>query len=372
MLITNISLMGWLHSLACIVALVAGTWVMVARKGTINHRRWGWWYAGAMVTQAVTIMAVYSRDLRWGKPPVMAPHTFGVFHWMAVASLLAVVLAIFAATRQRRSTGWAHVHAQTMLFSYYLLVGGLINELLVRLLPLRHLAMALSPHAANPSVTVIGNSAQAACMMIWLSLALWFYFKVARERAPRPLTIGYPMRYSGGIFVALIGAGIFASALMGIKGWLVLAGAVLGVIAARRGARLAAPIWGRPSLAQIRVMVLAVGMEATLFAMLGSSGVFHNATQAWEILLAVVGFHFFIMRFSHGPIIVGLGAAVLAWIGIGAFWMHFSLPVLMAGDGVLKIGFGAWMAWPLLRAVTGQSAPVYPQASSPVPATLAE
>src|ERR1700761_5442558 len=153
MLISNISVFGWLHSLACIVALVAGTYVMVARKGTRSHRLWGWWYAGAMAVQAITIMAVYRFDIIPGHKP--AAHTFGIFHWMAVASFVLVALSIFAAARQRRSLAWAHVHAHAMLASFYLLVSGLLNEMVVPILPLRALAMALSPHAANPATTML-------------------------------------------------------------------------------------------------------------------------------------------------------------------------------------------------------------------------
>ena len=372
MLISNISVFGWLHSLACIVALVAGTYVMVARKGTRSHRKWGWWYAGAMAVQALTIMAVYRFDILPGHKP--AAHTFGIFHWMAVASFALVALSIFAATRQRNSLAWAHTHAQAMLASVYLLVSGLFNEMFVRIVPLRDLAMAMSPHALNPAMTLLARCTQSAFIMAWLALHLWFVIKVNRDRSPKPRTIGYPMRYSGGLFVAIVGAGVLIGVLTGQMGYALLGGFVLGFAAARRSSAWVAPHWGRPSTAQMRMMILAIGLEATLFAIVGTGGFFAHAdrTLAWEIPLAIVGFHFLIMRFSHGKTMLVLAAAVLGWIAVGALLLHLPVEVLAAGDGLIKIAIGTWMAWPLLRVVTGRSAPECLPESGPAPATPAE
>jgi uncharacterized membrane protein len=238
MLIANISVMGWLHSIACIIGLITGAYVLTARKGTRRHRLWGWWYAGAMMVQAITIMAVYRFDIVPGQKP--GPNTFGMFHWMAVASFVSVALAVFAASRQKKPA-WAHVHAQAMLFSYYLLVGGLINEMAVRITALRALVMAMSPHAQNAATTLLVRDAQTACMMLWAALALWFVIKVNRDRAPRMAPVGHPLRYSGGIFVALVGAGILLGAVTGMMGWGLIGGAVAGLVAARRSAPLCAP-----------------------------------------------------------------------------------------------------------------------------------
>jgi hypothetical protein len=211
-------------------------------------------------------------------------------------------------------------------------------------------------------------------MMIWLVLALWFYLKVGRDRAPRPVTIGYPMRYSGGLFVACVGAGILLGALTGMMSYGVLGGFILGFMVARRGRHWAAPFWGRPSLNQMRAMVLAVGSEVVVLSMLGAGNFFAHATRAtvWEITLLVVALHFLIMRFSHGWLMVPLAAALLAWIGIGALLLHLPMPVLAAGDGLIKIGFGLWMGWPLLRILKDRSAPECRPASGPVPAAPAE
>ena len=182
MLISNISLLGWVHTIACLIALGAGAYLLTARKGTRRHRRLGWWYAGSMLVLNLSILAVYTFDIVPGKGP--QPGSFGIFHWMAVATLAATVLAVIGAVRQRRSRAWAHVHAQSMLFSYYMLAGGLINELVVRILPLRALVTRISPHAANPAFSAPAQRAQSLVMLLWLLLAVTFAIQVERRKRP--------------------------------------------------------------------------------------------------------------------------------------------------------------------------------------------
>ena len=153
MILSNIVFLGWLHAFACLVALAAGGTVLLARKGTPRHRLLGYWYAGAMLVLNLSIMGVYRFDIRPGARPQTGSHIFGVFHWMAVVTLAAAALGVFAASRQNR-IAWAHVHAQAMLFSYYLLVSGLINQLFVRVVAVRELAMRISPHAPLPSASL--------------------------------------------------------------------------------------------------------------------------------------------------------------------------------------------------------------------------
>jgi hypothetical protein len=310
-----------------------------------------------MAVLNTSIMTIYRFDIRPGKPPQVGPHIFGIFHGMALVTLAAVLLAIFAASRQKRLL-WAHVHPQSMLFSYYLLIGGLINEMLVRITALRNFAMTLSPHAGNPANTVLAREAQTAAMMIWLILALWFAVKVTRERASKTGTIGYPLRYSGGLLTACAGIGIIIGGLLGFPGYGLIAGLAAGFIVARRAAAIVRPRWGRPSLGQLRVLVGVIGLEMTIFSLLGASGAFAHMAHApmLEITLAIVGFHFLPMRWSHGPLMPVLGAAVLAWLGAGVT-MHLPLPVIAAGDGLLKLGFGLAMAWPLVKPATRDSSP---------------
>ena len=359
MLLTGISLLGWVHTIACIIAIITGAYILWARKGTRRHRTWGWWYVGSMVVLNISIMTIYRFDIRPGKPPQVGPYIFGIFHGMALVTFAAVALAVFAARRQKASMAWAHAHAQAMLFSYYLLIGGLINEMLVRITALRNFALALSPHAGNPANTLLAREAQTADMVIWLVLALWFAIKVTRERAANPVTIGYPLRYNGGLLVACAGIGIVIGGLLGSPGYGLIAGMGAGVVVARRAAVYVRPRWGRPSMTQLRVLVSVIGLEMTIFSLLGASGAFAHMAHGmmFEIALAVVGFHFLPMRWSHGPLMPLLGTAVLVWLGAGVA-THLPLPVIAAGDGLLKLGFGTAMAWPLMKSATTIPRPI--------------
>src|ERR1700712_957926 len=156
MILSNIVLLGWLHAAACLVALGAGACVLIARKGTARHRLLGYLYAGAMLMLNLSIMGVYRFDMLPGKTPKMGPNIFGVFHWMAITTLVAVALGVFAATRQKR-TVWAHVHAQAMLFSYYLLFSGMINQLFVRVVAVRAWAMQMSSHVLVPGAGMLAR-----------------------------------------------------------------------------------------------------------------------------------------------------------------------------------------------------------------------
>jgi uncharacterized membrane protein len=369
MLLTGISLLGWVHSFACVMALFTGAHVLIARKGTARHRVWGRWYAAAMVAQSLLVMGVYNFDYIPGPHAKPGPHIFGFFHWGSLLALAAVALALFSAARQQRHLAWAHVHAQSMLFSYYLLISALINELFARVAVFRAAALALSPQATTTLGTMLVRQAQLAGLIAWVGCALWFALKVCGRRRPPAFTIGYPLRYGGGVFVACVGAGIFAGAILGrgMMTWGLLAGFLAGIIFARRVAPRVAGRWGSSSLAQGRAMTIAVTLEFAVFNVLGASGAFAFMGRAatWEVSLAIVGAHFLLMRWSHGRLMMALGIAVLAWLGLGVA-AHLPLAAVAMGDGLLKLGFGVVMAWPLLKQMaTDRSAPGYPPASRP-------
>jgi hypothetical protein len=366
MVLTGISLLGWVHSFACLIAIFAGAYVLSARKGTHRHRIWGWWYAVAMVAQSLLVMGLYRFDFIPGPHAKPGPHIFGFFHWGSLLAMAAVALALFSAARQRRHLVWAHAHAQSMLFSYYLLISALINELFARVAVLRAAALALSPHTATTLNTILVRQAQLACLIVWVACAVRFALKVYGQRRPPAFTIGYPMRYGGGLFVACVGLGILIGGVLGgaALSWGVLAGFIAGIAVARRAAWRVAQRWGSPSLAQGRAMTIAVTLEFAIFNIMGSSGVFALMSRAivWETSLAIVGAHFLLMRWSHGRLMLALGLAVLTWLGLGVA-AHLPLQMMAMGDGLLKLGFGAAMAWPLFgRAPVESSIPEYQKA----------
>ncbi|GEM_PF-978115 len=358
MLISNISLIGWLHTIACLIALSAGAYLLAARKGTRRHRRLGWWYAGAMLMLNLSVFFIYRFDVVPGTGQA-GPGHFGLFHWFAVIALASVALALFAASRQRGSATWGHVHAQAMLGSYYGLIGGLVNEMFARILPLRTLALQWTPHAANVTRTALVGMAQIAAMLLWFGLVAVFFFQVARRHRridPDAFTIGHPLRYGGGVFAACVGIGGIIGAFTNYLGWGFILGAAAGFFLAARVRRLVAPVWGTPSAQQNKIRTIALGLEIAIFMLLGSSGFFQSVPRpvAWETNIVVVGTYFLLLRGSHGPMMTWLGLSVLAWLGVG-MTLHLPLPLIAIGDGLLKLGFGFAMAEPMLFAVQSSS-----------------
>ncbi len=181
MRISDISFVGWLHSIACIVALFTGGYVLSARKGTRTHRRLGYWYIGAMAVLNLTVMVIYRFDMLPGAKLRMGPNLFGIFHWEAVITLFVVLLATYAASRQRRKT-WAHIHVQAMLLSYYGLIGGFINEAFVRIVPLRQFALTHGPHAANIAFTSTVGAVQGAALLAYYGLIIYFAVSISRDK----------------------------------------------------------------------------------------------------------------------------------------------------------------------------------------------
>jgi uncharacterized membrane protein len=352
MLIAQVTLIGWLHTIACLIALPAGAYVLAGRKGTQRHRTVGWWYIAAMVVLNVSVFFVYKFDIIPGRTSRFGPGIFGMFHWFAVAALASVALATFSATRQRGSTLWSHVHAQSILGSYYGLTGGLINEMFARIVALRTLALQLSPHARNVTQTLLVQGAQTVSMLLWLGLALYFFLQVQkkfRKLNADAFTIGYPQRYNGGLFSACIGLGGIAGAFTGMLGWGFIIGAATGLFLSTRARRLVAPVWGTPSPQQQRVRLLVIGAEFAIFMALGSTGFFQRQPElvTTEVTILIVGLGFLGMRWSHGPIMAWLGLSVLAWLGAGMA-LHLPLQLLAIGDGLIKLGFGFAMSEALL------------------------
>ena len=85
--------MGFAHLLTALAAILFGTLVIAARKGTPCHSWMGRAYFLSMLALNATALAIYELFGR-----------FGPFHWMALASL-ATLLAGYLAAR-RRTPGW--------------------------------------------------------------------------------------------------------------------------------------------------------------------------------------------------------------------------------------------------------------------------
>jgi uncharacterized membrane protein len=111
-----------LHAVSASVALLAGTAVVLRRKGTPSHRWLGRAYAASMCGTLVTSFLIY--DLFGG---------FGVFHWAAVVSTITLGCGLAAVLFVRPRRGWLQLHLNFMSYSYLGLVAAAVSEATVRL-----------------------------------------------------------------------------------------------------------------------------------------------------------------------------------------------------------------------------------------------
>ncbi len=107
----------------------------------------------------------------------------GFFHWLAIGALVFTAIGWFAALRQRHGV-WAYTHPIAMLLSYYILLGGLANELFVRISALRPFAYTLVDGHSRFGTRITGMT-QGALMLATFALIFLFVVRVALRRRRR-------------------------------------------------------------------------------------------------------------------------------------------------------------------------------------------
>lgn len=112
---------GLLHVLLSLLALITGTAVLIMRKGTQAHKRWGYVYFIAMFGLNFTALMIYNLFGGWG-----------IFHYAAVISLTSIALGMVPVLR-RKSKGWYYRHFSFMYWSVMGLYAALASELLTRI-----------------------------------------------------------------------------------------------------------------------------------------------------------------------------------------------------------------------------------------------
>jgi uncharacterized membrane protein len=188
---SEVTLIGWIHTVASMAAIVFGAWNIVAVKGGGSHKSRGNWYAATMVVAMVLSLGVYRFDLPVVPRPNSAIGGFGIFHWLAVAALVLTVIGYYSASRQARGF-WAYGHPVAMTLSYYLLIGGLINELFVRVNVLRPFAFIVVHGKPVFGTTRAVEMTHHANELATLFLLILFVVKVWRYRHHRNSTAVTP------------------------------------------------------------------------------------------------------------------------------------------------------------------------------------
>jgi len=109
------------HVVAAVTALVTGLAVLRARKATSAHRAWGTLYGLALVLVSGAALFLHRES------------AFGVFHGLAVVSLVTLVIGLAPMVLGRRSAAVVGIHAYCMTWSYAGLVAAGCGQLAVAL-----------------------------------------------------------------------------------------------------------------------------------------------------------------------------------------------------------------------------------------------
>jgi len=159
--------LGWVHLVASLIALATGFLVLLRPKGTPVHKRRGRVYALTLVATSITALGIYRR---------------GVFffpHRLAIAALIVVTVGVLAAHCKVPRRAGLHVHLTCLLTSLYLLVGGGVNEVFLRVDILRQLAPSLN----SP---IVGLT-HLAVQVLFLTLIVYFNAMVLQRSRTRRL-----------------------------------------------------------------------------------------------------------------------------------------------------------------------------------------
>jgi hypothetical protein len=154
---------------------------------------------------------------------------------------------------------------------------------------------------------------------------------------------------AGGLFIAIMGAGILAGSFFRTKrDFLLISGFVVAAVAlAIFGGRLMAP-FGNPTRLQLWFLFGSIALEIVLFCLV--MPIYRRARERSARLasLFIVGVHFLPMAVAFGPMCFALGIVLSLCSGVG-LWCRpgLSLNGLWAADGFIKMAFGLVMMFAL-------------------------
>jgi hypothetical protein len=156
----------------------------------------------------------------------------------------------------------------------------------------------------------------------------------------------FPLMRGGGAFLAVIGLGILVGSFGNrrFRTVALIAGAALGVIimGVGGGTKLIFAGLPQPAIWQWIVLGVAFLVEGWLVSIVVRKFPDLESRQFWMWMLVIVGAHFLILGFSHGPICAALAVLCMANAVIG-LRSSADFRIFWAIDGVLKIAAGIAM-----------------------------
>ena len=143
------------HILAASLSLIFGTIVIFGKKGTSKHRKLGLYFFYAMLINNVTALFILNAFGKWFFP-----------HYLAIACLVVIIPGIIAVKLKHKY--WLKIHIICLVISYYLLIGGAINETFLHVPNLR-------PYLIN-NAPIVGIT-HGVTQMVFLGVLVYFLSK---------------------------------------------------------------------------------------------------------------------------------------------------------------------------------------------------
>ena len=149
------------HSVSASLSLIIGAMILFGVKGNLRHKNLGFWYFYLMLINNISALFIYNATGKWFFP-----------HSLAVATL-SFLIPGYLISKVKKFRYWQGIHIFCMVISYYMLIGGAINEAFLHIKPLRPLILANSP--------VVGM-VHFAAMLIFIALLIYFLIKYRRKK----------------------------------------------------------------------------------------------------------------------------------------------------------------------------------------------
>ncbi|WBQ03290.1 DUF6609 family protein [Kribbella sp. CA-293567] len=157
----------------------------------------------------------------------------------------------------------------------------------------------------------------------------------------------FPLMRGGGALLVLVGLGLVVGGAAGRR-WMLpglISGAALAVLVMMVGG-ITKTIFeglGYPAIYQYVAFGIGVVAEVGLVNLVVAKVPDRDSRRFWLWILLVVGVHFLVLAFSHGPICGLLGLLCIVNAGLGLLVPGLPYRVLWVADGVLKVAAGAAM-----------------------------
>lgn len=153
-------LTSWSHIISATISIIIGAIIIIKNKGTLLHRNLGVIYFYAMLVNNITALFIYNATGKMFFP-----------HWLAIAVLITIIPG-YLVTKYKQYRYWLILHIFCQIFSYYMLIGGAVNELFLHVTSLRPLIINNSPTVGITHFFV---------MIIFVIMLVYFLIKYRRK-----------------------------------------------------------------------------------------------------------------------------------------------------------------------------------------------